>query len=76
MPSLHVRNLDDAVIAALKRRAAAANRSLEGELRQILQEAAAHAQGGRRPRRLHLHEVELGGASRVSRSEIYGDAER
>jgi plasmid stability protein len=35
-----VRNLDDAVVERLKARAAAADRSLEAELRLILEEAA------------------------------------
>jgi len=42
-----VRNLDDRVIARLKERAQAHGRSLEGELREIISEAA-------RPRRPEL----------------------
>ncbi len=40
MANVTVRNLDDAVVEALKERARANNRSLEGELRQILTDAA------------------------------------
>jgi plasmid stability protein len=40
MANVTVRNLDDAVVEALKKRARANNRSLEGELRQILTDAA------------------------------------
>ncbi len=36
MASVTIRNLDDAVVAALKRRAKANNRSLEAELRMVL----------------------------------------
>ncbi len=36
MSSVTIRNLDDDVVAALKRRAKANNRSLEGELRMVL----------------------------------------
>lgn len=39
MASVTIRNLDDNVVEALKRRARANNRSLEGELRQILADA-------------------------------------
>lgn len=40
MGQVIVRNLDDAVVAALKRRARAQNRPLEQELREILTAAA------------------------------------
>ena len=40
MANVTVRNLDGAVVEALKERARANNRSLEGELRQILTDAA------------------------------------
>ncbi len=40
MPAVHIRNLDGAVIDALKRRARANNRSLEAELRAILETAS------------------------------------
>lgn len=41
MGSVTIRNLDDDVIARLKERARAGNRSLEAELREILARAAA-----------------------------------
>lgn len=41
MATLHVRRLDDAVVRRLKRRAVANHRSLEGEVRHILEQAAA-----------------------------------
>lgn len=72
MPAVSIRNLDDALIEALKRRAAANNRSLEGELREILQQAVAAERSGRR-RRLRLNTVAVGGSKRFGRSEIYGD---
>jgi len=40
MANVTVRNLDDAVVESLKKRARANNRSLEGELRQLLTDAA------------------------------------
>lgn len=77
MPAVHVRNLDDAVIDALKRRAEANHRSLEGELRHILEEAVqGTAPPGRRARRLNLHTVDVGRPTRFRRAEIYGDDER
>ncbi len=45
MASVTIRNLDDDVVAALKRRAKANNRSLEAELRVVL----VRAVGGQAP---------------------------
>ena len=72
-----MRNLDDAVIDALKQRAAAHNRSLEGELRQILTEAAFSAtspRGGKK-RKLRLKTVTVGADTAYRREEIYGSDE-
>ncbi len=41
MPTLTVRNIDEAILAKLKRRAQARHRSLEAEVRAILALAAA-----------------------------------
>lgn len=77
MSALHVRNVDDAVIDALKRRAANNHRSLEGELREVLQQAAfGELEKARRRRRLKLITVAVGRRSRFGRDEIYGDEER
>ncbi len=48
MPTINVRQLDDVVVSRLKRRAADNNRSLEGEARQILQDAVRDDAPGRR----------------------------
>ena len=42
MATINVRQLDDGVVATLKRRAAANHRSLEGEVRHILERVAAN----------------------------------
>jgi plasmid stability protein len=74
MSAVHVRNLDDAVIDALKRRAQANHRSLEGELRAILQAAATEASGRKgAKKRLRLNTVDLEGPSSYGRDEIYAD---
>ena len=44
MASVTIRNLDDDVVAKLKARAKANNRSLEAELRQLLNNAARQAE--------------------------------
>jgi plasmid stability protein len=80
MAAIHVRDVPDQVVSALKRRAARNQRSLQGELRSILAEAARDA-----PDRESLPSVleELDFAEGVppsgdtwSREEIYGDDER
>lgn len=77
MPALHIRQLDDAVVEALKQRAARNNRSLEGELREILR-AASDEEGRRRTRRrkLKIRTVAVGGPRTFGRDEIYDDQER
>ncbi len=60
MGQVIVRNLDDRVIDALKARAARRGRSLEGELRLILERAAAE-------RFVEISEA-LAWAERISRS--------
>lgn len=48
MPTINVRQLDEVVVSRLKRRAADNNRSLEGEARQILEDAVRDDAPGRR----------------------------
>ncbi len=76
MPALHIRHVDDAVVDALKRRAAEHHRSLEGELREILREMAwaGTSKARRRGRiKLDLKTVAAGSRARFGRDEIYGD---
>ena len=48
MTTINVRKLDDEVVRRLKRRAAGNNRSLEGEVRHILEGAAGDDPGAKR----------------------------
>lgn len=74
MAALHVRNLDDAVIAALKKRAASKHRSLQGEVKTILEEAAFGARkSGDKPVPFRLNKVRVGSPSKYSREDMYGD---
>jgi len=73
MPAVQIRDVAPEVIAALKRRAARHERSLEGELRYIL---AAIAQEELPPPPLPPIELKLSQASPTTswrREEIYGD---
>lgn len=69
------------MITALKARARSKNRSLEGELREILRKAAfgesvAPRQGPTENPLAGLKTVEIGGTATFSRDEIYGDDEQ
>ena len=75
MPALHIRNVDDAVISALKKRARQSNRSLEGELREILREAAfGRAAAASEP--VTIHTVSVPSDSSYGREDIYDDSGR
>lgn len=78
MPALHVRDVDDALIAALKERARRNHRSLQGEVRSILEAAAleAHPTATRPKRRLRLRTVRVGHPSSFSRDVIYENDDR
>ena len=72
MPSVLIRNVDDAVIANLKERAKKNRRSLQGEVKSIL-EAAVRPRPGARREPLKIHIVEVESSEGYSREEIYGD---
>lgn len=76
MPAIHVRNLPAETIRALARRAEAHHRSVQGEIRAILAEAARAAppEPGYAP--IRLRHVETGGDQLWTREEIYGDEGR
>ena len=72
MAAIHVREVDDAVVSALKSRAAKNNRSLQGEIRHILEAAAVEddTRVARGKRRLRIRTVAIGGPV-YSRETIY-----
>ncbi len=75
MPALHIRNVDDAVISALKKRARQSNRSLEGELREILRQAAfGRAATASEP--VTITTVSVPSESSYGREDIYDDSGR
>jgi len=75
MPAIHIRDVDDAVISALKERAARHHRSLQGEVRTILEAAVQlESRGGRRARRqLQIRTVRVGSRVSYSRDTIYDE---
>jgi len=78
MPAVHIRNLDDAIIEALKERARRNRRSLQGEMRSILEAAAVEQDqvAGRTKRQLRLRTVSIGRPRKFSRDVIYQNDDR
>ena len=72
MSSIHIRAIQPATLAALKRLARVHHRSLQGELRAILEHAARLAPPDDRSRTLDLVTVNTGLKSSWNRDEIYG----
>ena len=73
MKSLHIRDVDPNILAALKRLVKSHRRSLQGELHAILERAARTAPP-EQPEAMSWITVETGRAtSRWSRSDIYDD---
>lgn len=73
MPAIHIRDVPDATVAAIKERARRNGRSMQRELREILDAAAAEppAEAARQP--LRLVTARTSGTSTWRREEIYGD---
>ena len=63
-------------MAAFKRRAARRGHSVQQELREALEKAAAEPVAGARPRRLDLRTVSSGMTAPFDRADLYGDDER
>lgn len=76
MTAIHVRNVPEAVVAALRERAARNGQSMQQEIRQILEAAAASQAPPAPVDPVQLHTVRAGGSLTWRREEIYGDAGR
>jgi plasmid stability protein len=72
MPALHIRNVPEAIMAALRERAAAHDRSMQQELLAILEDATAEPLLGRAPPPIRLVTVKTPGRSTWRREETYG----
>ena len=72
MSSLHIRDVQPATLDALKRLARSHHRSLQGELRVILDRAAQLAPPDENTGTLDLVTVRSGHATSWNRDEIYG----
>lgn len=76
VPSLHIRDVPEPVVAALRERAVRHGHSMQRELRQILKAAATTPVAPEALAPVRLTTVRTGGSSTWSREEIYGDAGR
>lgn len=76
MPALHIRDVPEETVAAIKRRAARHGHSVQQELREVLEKVAAEPVDGGRPRRLSLRTVATGHVESFDRSDFYDDDER
>lgn len=72
MKSVHIRDVDPEVLRKLHRLAKLNHRSLQGELRNILEEAAQKLPN-EEERELNLYTVSEEQGSTWNREEIYGD---
>ena len=76
MPAIHIRDVPEDVLEALKRRAASNERSLQGELRHILATIARQEPAGAAMPPIQLHFSDAQPETSWSREEIYGDDAR
>lgn len=76
MLALHIRNVPEQVVAALRERAARHGQSMQQEVRQILEAAAMTPPSPEAPAPVRLTTVRTTGTSRWGREDIYGDAGR
>ena len=70
MPALHIRDVPEETVAALKAKAARNGRSMQQELRELLDRAADEPSRPRR-RRLDLSFVDSGNSEPWDRDDIY-----
>jgi plasmid stability protein len=76
MKAIHIRDVPAGTIDALKRLARRNHRSLQGELREILENASRRAPPPDAEDELELVTVSTGSRSTLHRGEIYGDTGR
>jgi plasmid stability protein len=76
MKAIHIRAVSSETIEALKRLARGNHRSLQGELRGILEKASRRAPMSDMEDDLDLVTVRTGSTSAWHRGEIYGDPGR
>ncbi len=76
MSALHIRDVPEEKVTAIKRRAARRGHSVQQELREVLEKVAAEPVAGGCPRRLNLATVATGRSEPFGRTDFYDDDER
>ncbi|MDT0203300.1 FitA-like ribbon-helix-helix domain-containing protein [Nocardioides sp. AE5] len=76
MTALHIRDVPEETVAAIKRRAARRGHSVQQELREALDKLAAEPVAGGRPLPLRLRTVATGRIDSFDRADFYDDDER
>lgn len=76
MPALHVRDVPESVLAALRERAARHGQSMQKEIRQVLAAAAAQPPSGEPVEPVQLRTVRTASPTTWRREEMYGDEGR
>lgn len=76
MPALHVRNVPESVVTALREQAARNGQSMQQEIRQILAAAARAVPPHEPPEPVRLTTVRTAVTSTWNREEMYGEAGR
>jgi plasmid stability protein len=76
MSAIHVRNVPESTVSALRERAAAHGRSMQQEVLEILQTAASEPTPRQAPGPIQLVTARTGGETTWRREEIYGDQGR
>lgn len=76
MKSLHIRDIDETVLERLRVLEQLHHRSVQGEVRAILEEAAERAPDAEAYRPLDLVTVATGRDDSWSRKDLYGDDAR
>jgi plasmid stability protein len=76
MPAIHIRDVPEATISALRERAKRHGHSMQQELREILASAAAQPSLGEAREPIQLVTVNNPATTTWTREEIYGDEGR
>lgn len=74
MKSIHIRDVDPGLIRRIKILAALHHRSMQGELKAIIEEAAKRAPEVNSPADLDIISVSTGNTGTWKREDIYDDA--
>lgn len=76
MAGIHVRDLPEETVQALKRRAKAHHRSVQGEVRAILSDAAQASPPDEGYPPIRLYHVDIGNEQTWTREDMYDDGGR